>query len=378
MLLEHEERRTWLMDRLRWLTQYFAVDVLEAAVMHNHLHLVTSTNPEMAGSWSAVEVATRFRTMCPDYALRKRMKIRSRDPVSDAEIAAAVADPALIAKWREDLASVSFLHKLLKQKIAWTCNRQDKVTGHFWEGRFKSIVALDDEAIVAHMVYVSLNPVRAGLATSLDDYRLATIADRVDELKRRISQGEFAGEAAAARERLRSVRLVAAMPCEPGEELRAKPLLQNGAPNPWFGGHVPSVIEGSSLAAYLHDTDAQGREITFGKTGSIPASTPPVLAMLDGELAACVAEETKASSLMQSARAIAAQFEELVSEEGLRLWGNFSGSAEAVARHARKMKKRFALAIAGRSGGARRIRAAPEDDDGDAEAVAEGAPAALT
>jgi len=98
MLLEHEERRTWLMDRLRWLTRYFAVDVLEAAVLHNHLHLVTSTNPEMARSWSAVEVATRFRTMCPDYALRKRLKIRSRDPVSDAEIAAAVADPALIAK----------------------------------------------------------------------------------------------------------------------------------------------------------------------------------------------------------------------------------------------------------------------------------------
>ncbi|MDZ4753379.1 MAG: hypothetical protein SGJ11_02655 [Phycisphaerae bacterium] len=197
------------------MTQYFAVDVLEAAVLQNHLHLVTSTNPEMARSWSAVEVATRFRTMCPDYALRKRLKIRPGDPVSDAEIAAAVADPTLIAKWREDLASVSFLHKLLKQKFAWACNRQDKVTGHFWEGRFKSIVD-----------------------------RLATIAERVDELKRRISQGEFAGEAAAARERIRSVRLVAAMPCDPGAELRAKPMLQNGAPNPWFGGHVPSIIEG--------------------------------------------------------------------------------------------------------------------------------------
>jgi len=146
MLLEHDERRTWLMNRLRWLTQYFAVDVLEAAVLHSRLHLVASTNPEMARSWSAVEVARRFRTMCPDYALRKRLKIRPGDPVSDAEIAAAVADPALIAKWREDLASVSFLHKLLKQKIAWACNRQDKVTGHFWEGRFKSIVALDEEA----------------------------------------------------------------------------------------------------------------------------------------------------------------------------------------------------------------------------------------
>jgi len=159
------------------------------------------------------------------------------------------------------------------------------------------------------MVYVALHPVRAGLAVSLEDYRLATIAERVDELKRRIAEGEFAGEAAAARERLRSVRLVAAMPCDPGAELRAKPMLQNGAPNPWFGGRVPSIIEGSSLAAYLHDTDAQGREAAVGKAGSIPESTPPVLAMLDAELAACVAEETRTSPLMRTARAIVAQID---------------------------------------------------------------------
>ncbi|MDZ4752874.1 MAG: hypothetical protein SGJ11_00070 [Phycisphaerae bacterium] len=66
---------------------------------------------------------------------------------------------------------------VLKQKIAYDCNRQDKVTGHFWEGRFKSIIALDEPAIIAHMVYVALNLVRAGIAKSLHDSRLATIAD---------------------------------------------------------------------------------------------------------------------------------------------------------------------------------------------------------
>ncbi|MDZ4755524.1 MAG: hypothetical protein SGJ11_13635 [Phycisphaerae bacterium] len=189
---------------------------------------------------------------------------------------------------------------------------------------------------------------------SLDGCRLATIAARVHELKRRIAEGEFAGEAGA-------------------QERRAEPVVR---------GRVPSIIEGSSLAAYLHDTDAQGREPALGKSGCIPESTPPVLAMLDAELAACVAEETRTSSLMRTARAIVAQFEELISEEGLRIWGNFSGSSDSVAKHARKMKKRFALAIArwpGGGGGARRIRAAPEDDDGAAAAAAaEGAPAALT
>jgi len=375
-LLESEERRTRLMDRMRQLTQSFALDVLEAAVMHNHLHVVTSTSPEMARSWSDAEVARRFRTLCPDYALRKRLKIKPDAPVSAEEVAAAVAKPALIAKWREDLASVSFFHKLLKQKIAWQWNREDNVTGQarhgLGEGRFKSIVVLDDEAIIAHMVYVALNPVRAGIAASLDDYKLSTIAERVDDLKRRIAQGEFADEAAAARERLRSVRLVPAMPCEPGEDLSAKPVLESGAPNPWFGGRVPSIIEGSGLAAYLHDTDAQGRVAAVGKTGCIPASTPPVLAMLDAEITASLAEDAKSSTLMQRARAIAAEIDGLIREESVRIWGNFSGSAESVAKHARKMKRQFALAITGGpgGGGARRIRAAPEDDDGGAAAAA--------
>ncbi|MDZ4755038.1 MAG: hypothetical protein SGJ11_11165, partial [Phycisphaerae bacterium] len=95
MLLEHEERRTALMNRLRWLTQYFAVDVLEAALMHNHLHLVTSTNPEMARSWSAVEVATRFRTICPDYALRKR----SNRSTCLSSAAITAPEPAAPSDW---------------------------------------------------------------------------------------------------------------------------------------------------------------------------------------------------------------------------------------------------------------------------------------
>ncbi|MDZ4753378.1 MAG: hypothetical protein SGJ11_02650 [Phycisphaerae bacterium] len=103
--------------------------------------------------------------------------------------------------------------------------------------------------------------------------------------------------------------------------------------------------------------------------------------MLDAELAACVAEETRTSRLMQTARAIVTQIDDLIRQESFSIWGNFSGSAESVAKHARKMKKRFALAMTGwpGDGGARRIRAAPEDDDGGAAAAAaEGAPAALT
>ncbi|MEZ6063136.1 MAG: hypothetical protein R3C19_22555 [Planctomycetaceae bacterium] len=42
-------------------------------------------------------------------------------------------------------------------------------TGRFWEGRFKTPVLPDEEAIAACMVNVDLNPVRASLAETPED-----------------------------------------------------------------------------------------------------------------------------------------------------------------------------------------------------------------
>jgi putative transposase len=58
---------------------------------------------------------------------------------------------------------------LLNEFIARAANKEDNVKGRFWESRFKCQALFDEAAIAACMVYVDLNPIRAGLAPTPED-----------------------------------------------------------------------------------------------------------------------------------------------------------------------------------------------------------------
>ena len=84
-----------------------------------------------------------------------------------------------IDRWRDRLASISWFNKLLKEPIARRANREDGCTGHFWEGRFKSIRLLDMAAVLGCMVYVDLNPLRAKMVKALKDSEFTSILQRL-------------------------------------------------------------------------------------------------------------------------------------------------------------------------------------------------------
>lgn len=58
--------------------------------------------------------------------------------------------------------------RILCQKIGTRANFEDKESGKFWQGRFKAVRLLDEEAILACSVYVDLNPIRAAIASSIE------------------------------------------------------------------------------------------------------------------------------------------------------------------------------------------------------------------
>jgi len=67
----------------------------------------------------------------------------------------------------------------LNEFIARAANKEDRVKGRFWEARFKCQALLDEAAIAACMVYVDLNPIRAGLAATPEESDFTSIQERI-------------------------------------------------------------------------------------------------------------------------------------------------------------------------------------------------------
>ena len=172
---DFSHRKEWLVNRLRKLAGIFAVEVCAYAVMENHYHVILRTRPDMSTGWSDEEVATRWRTLFPrKYGMRKRKK-----RTVEEQIRALTASPEQIAVLRQRLCSLSWFMGQLNEFIARAANKEDGVKGRFWESRFKSQALLDEAALAACMVYVDLNPIRAGRAETPEESDFTSIRERI-------------------------------------------------------------------------------------------------------------------------------------------------------------------------------------------------------
>jgi len=121
--------------------------VLTFAVMSNYLHIVVKTDPHRTHGWTGREVVERWGLLFPKIDA----DTGEAGSWATTDIDRCVGNTAWIETWRARLASVSGVMRLLKQRIARKANAGDKVTGHFWEGRFHSVALLDAAAVESCM-----------------------------------------------------------------------------------------------------------------------------------------------------------------------------------------------------------------------------------
>jgi len=172
---DFSHRKAWLVDRLQYLAAIFAIEVIAYSVMETHHHDILRTRPDIVATWSDREVATRWLTLFP----RHRGLAGAAVPPAEEEICALADCPDRIAKLRQRLCSLSWFMGRLNEFIARAANKEDRVKGRFWEARFKCQALLDQAAIAACMVYVDLNPIRAGLAETPEESDFTSIQQRI-------------------------------------------------------------------------------------------------------------------------------------------------------------------------------------------------------
>ena len=172
---DYSHRRAWLETRIKQLAPCFAIDVHAYAVMSNHFHLVVHYDPLASTQWSPETVAERWLQACPPKDSRGEID----HGMLELQKHALLQNPAQIEKLRVKIGSLSVFMQLLKQPISRRANLEDGCQGHFFEKRFYSGALLSEEALLAAMAYVDLNPIRAGLVNTLEACDQTSLAERI-------------------------------------------------------------------------------------------------------------------------------------------------------------------------------------------------------
>ncbi len=167
-------RRRWIIDRAKTLSSVFAIDLCGYAIMENHYHLLIHIDQNRGKQWDATEVIERYARIfrCPE-TVRRWVRGETLTQFEQEQVC------VLIDTWRQRLMDISWYMRCLNEYVARRANREDDCTGRFWQGRFKSQALLDARALLTCMLYIDLNPVRAGIASSLRNSAYTSICERL-------------------------------------------------------------------------------------------------------------------------------------------------------------------------------------------------------
>jgi hypothetical protein len=176
-------------------------------------------------------------------------------PPTELQIASLVNCPERIEQLRKRLCSLSWFMGRLNEFIARAANKEDSVKGRFWESRFKCQALLDEAAIAACMVYVDLNPIRAGLAATPEESDFTSIQQRLRAWRKESSD---------------PVSGVSDPVCSP-----------DAASAGWLcpiqsGSNRRGILEITEVE-YFDLVDQSGRILRSGKRGAIDADLAPIL-----------------------------------------------------------------------------------------------------
>ncbi len=253
----YEHRRGWVVERLKFLSSVFAIDIAAYAVLSNHYHVVLRVDRQKASDWSVFEVIERWQRLFSGPELIQRY----RDNPQNFSQPEREAVDGIVALWRDRLCDISWFMRCLNEHLARKANREDHCKGRFWEGRFKSQALLDGTALLACMAYVDLNPIRAGIAATPEQSDFTSLQERLGiEPEVSTTPNDNNNESTSTNHNAKTASLL--------------PFAESLTAN------SPDSALPFCFADYLELVDWTGRAVLQHKRGAIPDNLLPILQRL--------------------------------------------------------------------------------------------------
>ena len=150
--------RRELIATIRHFSRIYFCEVAAFCVMGNHYHLVVKF--DRACAVTRERLRERSWMMYPGKASRLEVEGWSEEQWE---------------RYRRRLFDVSEYMRNIQSAFARWFNRSQRRRGRFWADRFKSVYLEDARAVLDCMLYVELNPVRAGLVERPEEWRGSSI-----------------------------------------------------------------------------------------------------------------------------------------------------------------------------------------------------------
>ena len=253
----YDHRKTWIVQKLKELSEVFALDVCAYAILSNHYHVILHVDADKAKSWNQDEVIERWRKLFGGGVLLERYLVGLSQTQAEFDKVTETAEV-----WRTRLMDISWFMRCLNESIARQANKEDNCKGRFWEGRFKSQALLDEQALLACMVYVDLNPVRAGICETPETSDFTSIQQRLQAYQEKAVDNQSPAHAKTSatdnkKDKSANIKL-----------------------NVFTGGFGTQKGIPFDEADYFELTDWTGRAVHPKKKGSIPEGLPSLLIRL--------------------------------------------------------------------------------------------------
>ena len=144
--------KDFMLDLIRRYSKLYLVEILGFALMGNHFHILVKMVPEC--KFTDEDIKKRHAAFYGDKRL-----------LADGQI------PVL----REKLSCLSEFMREIKVGFTRFYNKRHHRRGYFWGDRFKSVIVESGETLINCLVYIDLNPLRAGLVERPEKYRWNSI-----------------------------------------------------------------------------------------------------------------------------------------------------------------------------------------------------------